>query len=691
MSAAKPDYAVRDWAAAKPKIRSDLRFHYQDDAGISVYVLEDLVNRSYVQIGVPEYRFLRGLDGTRTAAQLLAESASRPDEKALTEEEVAALLRWLLDQQLLESGDGAQADRRFSHQEERRSGKGGDQNPVYKALFWKIPFGSPDRFLDGANRGLGWLFSGPCFGLWLALVGYGGYLALENSAALLDAGSRAILPSNWLSLALVYTVLKLLHELGHGIAAKRFGAVIPEWGVQVIAFITPLTYVDATASWAFRSRRKRLIVAAAGMYVELAIAALAMIVWKQSGPGAVQTMALNTVFAASVVTLLFNANPLMRFDGYYILSDLAGIRNLGPRSQQLINWMGSRWILGKKEPMPRGTRRQAKALFTYGVLSGIWRVLVMIGLLALMSHLFQGAGLALAVLALVEFPDKAVLRPEIPAFVERVHVRPGQEVKEGQLLATLRNREEESTLEQLRLDLRRSELQSLSYLNADRLASYQAELEVQNGLRERLTVQTRRMQSLQVKAPVPGRLEAANLDSLPGRYLRTGERLFTIYPATPPRLLVSARAEDSENVVPGPIRFRLRGRENELRGEITRVEQRATTAVPHPALAASLGGPLPVREVSQRTQEGAATQAGGPEALSHFRGLKPEFDGLNQELARPRLVAYARIDFPDGADPVHEGEWGYVRLSRERGERLGGWLFRHASQYLRERFEPPAT
>tara|TARA_R110002096_G_scaffold26518_10_gene81786 strand:- start:8263 stop:10503 length:2241 start_codon:yes stop_codon:yes gene_type:complete len=743
MTTGKPDYAVRDWIASKPRIRDQVRFHYQDDNGTAIYVLEDLVNRSYIQIGVPEYRFLRGLDGSRTVAQLLSSSAGKQGEEGLSEDDVSSLLRWLLDQQLLEPEDGEQGERRFLHHESQSSPQRG--SPLMKLLFWRISLGSPDRFFHALNRLFGWFFSLPAMLVWLGTIGYAAYLASTHWRALVDAGSRAVLPGNWLSLILVYVVLKVFHEFGHGIATKRFRGVVPEWGVQLIAFVTPLTYVDATASWAFRSRRKRLIVAFAGIYVELFLAAIALFVWSRTDPGTVQTMAANIAIAASSITLLFNANPLMRFDGYYMLSDLLGLRNLAPRGQQLMQWLGRKVFFGAKGPMPRGTRRQTGILFFYGSLAAMWRVLIFVGIMALVSQMFQGAGLLLVgigiligvatllysliklliedhatflraavrmvvilglagcalwvvqvspaptALALVEFPDKAILRAEAPGFVSQVLCQDGDRVAKGDLLAILENEEEKGLLEQLELDLKRSRQQALQYLDQEQVSSYQAELDVQMGLEERLSTQRQRVASLEFRSPIAGIVREAKLDSKPGRYLRTGERFLSVYPDVAPQLLISARQDDAEALgeTAPRIRCRLRGRPNEMVAVIHRIEKRATVAVPHWALAASSGGPLPVREVSQgnEKEQGLAAKASGSEALNHFRGVRPEMEGMSQELSRPRMVAYATLESVQEAMALREGEWGHAKLTHGNRERLGSWIYRKTFNYLRSRFE----
>jgi len=751
-SAPKLDPAVREWSGSKPKLRSDIRFHYQRDRGRPVYVLEDLVSRRYLQVGLPEYRFLRGLDGTRTAKELIADNARAFGQDALNEQEASMLLRWLVDEHLLDTGDTDRSMRHYQHKEQAKEKQGQGFGPM-KLIFLRLPLGSPDRLLGLLTPLFGWTFSLAFFLIWLGFVSYALFLAASNWQSLVHASLSAVLPSNWIFLLAVYVSLKLIHELWHGIATKKFGGVVPEWGIQLIALITPLTYVDASSSWSFAERSKRFVVAGAGMYVEFFIAAIAMIVWTQTEPGLLNTLASNTIFAASTVTLLFNANPLMRFDGYYMLSDALRIRNLGTKGMMLTQWMGKRFILGmKKVPMPPGTRQRTFTIGLYGILSMLWRLVITIGIMAILSTLFEGAGIILALmlglgmvgmslykfgkflftggggarpsllkssvrlgilgagiasilwfvqiqpspraLGVIEFPDKISMRVESPGFVEAVHCASGEPVQEGQLLATLSNPSLHKALAETEVYIRRSELRCREFLNTNQLASYQAELKALASLKERHRIQLDRVHNLEVRAPANGTVVAQGLDSLPGRFLGVGEELATILPTTAPRLLISARQEDLpilREEQAQRVRIRLRGRHEDLYARISRVESRATTAVPHRALASSSGGPLLVRsnvEMTSERERGLATMANDSESMTHFAGVAAHRNKMEaRALVRPRFAAYADLELEPSQLHLSEGEWGYVKLTETKKHRLGVWLGEKVARYIRRRFE----
>ena len=163
--------------------------------------------------------------------------------------------------------------------------------------------------------------------------------ACQNSAPLVDGRN---LP--WLFLAI--GCVKILHELGHAMTCKHFGGEVHEMGFMLLVF-SPCLYCDVSDAWRLRSKWQRIAVSAAGMIVELVLAALATIVWWYAQPGVVQLVALNIMIICTVNTLLINGNPLMRYDGYFIFSDLVETPNLWQRSREAFRYFWSDWLLGQ--------------------------------------------------------------------------------------------------------------------------------------------------------------------------------------------------------------------------------------------------------------------------------------------------------------------------------------------------------
>ena len=148
-----------------------------------------------------------------------------------------------------------------------------------------------------------------------------------------NLADRVLAVENLLVMWLCFPVVKFLHELGHAYAVKNGGGEVHEMGIMLLVF-TPVPYVDASAASGFRSKWRRALVGAAGMLTEILIAAVFIVVWVAAEPGWLRAIAFNVGLSAGVSTVIFNANPLLRFDGYYILSDLIEVPNLGARGNQ---------------------------------------------------------------------------------------------------------------------------------------------------------------------------------------------------------------------------------------------------------------------------------------------------------------------------------------------------------------------
>lgn len=739
------DHRVSEISSSRPRLRRDVRTHYQEYRGRPSYIIEDTSKGRFFHVGFPEHQFIQCFNGRTTISQALARNAATQGEEALTEQQGDQLLRWLVDNDLLESETSGQGERRREQWTQQKAKQ--PVNPLTKLIFFKVTLGCPDRLLTAAERKLGWIFRVPGFILWALLLLYTGIQLLPQWERFVSAAGQVIAPGSAVRLVFVYALLKVLHEFGHGLATKRFGGQIPEWGVQMLAFITPLAYVDASSSWKFSSKWERIVVAAAGMYVEVGVACFCILGWLYTDPGPLNTSLHSAVIAATLITLLFNANPLMRFDGYYILKDLIGIPNLGTKGQLYLKWAGKRVFLGMSDlPIPPAARQHPVAVPVYGILAAIWKVLIWIGITILISLLFKGAGLAIAIVsflfatatsflklfrfllqkgsglklsraltrlaiifsilaaasffvrinptgkafAVVEYAERESIRAGVRGFVVAVFVEDGDLVEKGDLLAELANPDEKAERDQIALELAAARVRARSFYQEEELSAYQAELETIHGLEQKLAESTRYLEATSVTAPVGGRIIGRNLISLPGRWLRVGDEIFSIAAKDEKALLVSFRQKDIREVIerenPG-IDLRLRGRPGEISGILDRIESKATRAVPHLVLAAPNGGPLALRSASdpdsEREREISNRGGGSDSDLDYFSGI--DTPSQTFELARPRFVARASLANPEEGAGLHEGEWGYVRFTDARRERLGKWLYDGIYSYISDR------
>lgn len=289
----------------------------------------------------------------------------------------------------------------------RRRGKRAE---VAKSLlFLRVPLLNPNAFLERTMPLVRPLFSPIAVALWFALVAAAGFVVLsrfdELSSPLQGVLAAGNLPVLWTTLIL----LKIVHEFGHAYACRYFGGHVPEMGAYFI-LLTPCAYVDATSSWGFTRKRDRIAVALAGMYVEGAVAALATLIWASSSPGIVQSVAFNVMLLASLITILFNANPLMRYDGYYMLSDWLEIPNLRSRAVQYVKDLAKHIFLGLPRPRSVGDARLGSMLFSYGVGAAIYRTLLVVTIGGLLATKFKLVGAMAGGLMIGGFVLRSMIR-----------------------------------------------------------------------------------------------------------------------------------------------------------------------------------------------------------------------------------------------------------------------------------------
>lgn len=704
MSAPPENRSVREVDGLRPRLREGLRFSVQEQGGRRVCVIEDRAASRFHRVGLEEYRLLRSLDGTRTVAMLLAQLARAGEGEAWTEAEAAQILRWARDQHLLAvASDRATPER--EHAERALRAAATWLNP----LTIKLPLGRPDRFFTRAAELLRPVLGWGGLALWLiALLAGAAQLAPEWGRFTADA-SGLLARDNWLWLLLAWTGLKVAHEFGHGVVCKHFGAAVREVGAIFVLFV-PMGYVDATASIGLASKWRRIGVACAGMAVEFFIAAIAAIIWAHSEPGTVHTIAHNVVVTGTVVTLVFNANPLMRFDGYFILSDLLELPNLTTRGRQ---WMQRAWmtlLAGSRTGRtlrPRG--REAWLVAIYGAASWAWGMAVLAGLLMGASVLLRGGGLALAAVAavawvalplarfgaalatevsqvgqwlkvsarltvlagaaaavllvpwhrsvsapgVVEMAEALPLRADCPGFVETVQVHDGQTVGAGDLLVLLRNDEAAAQLTRARLDLAQQELKARVAYTREDIASFQAEEARAESLRRAVSEKEAYLKSLEIRAPFAGRVTNRQLANLAGAFFSAGQEVLRIGQAgADVKLAISENdASSFRDALGKEAEVRVDGRGAAGRATLIRMEARATREVTEPALTALAGGPLVLRRAEEQP---AKREPGAP-------------DGY--ELAEPHFTATVRL--PHTADLL-AGETAWVRFRSMQSVSL--WL-----------------
>ncbi|MCK5913218.1 MAG: HlyD family efflux transporter periplasmic adaptor subunit, partial [Desulfuromusa sp.] len=363
--------------------------------GQAWYVLRNRLNGKNHRFNQAAYALIGQMDGQRTVQQIWDNSATTPTQTVPAQDEVIRLLGRLHDADLIQGNILPSTTEMFRQVENEQ--KQGWKQRVANPFSLRFPLFDPERLLEKCQGLTQLLFTRTIFVLWLIIVLSAVTSALVNWSDLSASMVNQLRsPGNLLLLWLLYPLIKILHELGHALAVKKWGGEVHEMGIILLA-LTPIPYVDATASASFPEKRQRIIVAAMGMMVELLLASIALFIWLNVETGLISSLAYNVMLIGGISTLLFNGNPLLRYDGYYILADLIEIPNLGQRSTRYLGYLLQRILLrNHNSESPVTAPGEAVWFAVYGPLSFCYRILVLIGLVWLVSSRFFFIGVLIA-------------------------------------------------------------------------------------------------------------------------------------------------------------------------------------------------------------------------------------------------------------------------------------------------------
>ena len=363
------------------RYRGDLVTNRQVYQGQAWYVVKDPIGLSYYRFRPEEYALLEMLDGEASLEDLKDNFEARFPPRRITVDEVSRFVSTLHRSGLVigdRPGQGPQLNER------RRQRVWSEwKNWLRSIMCLRFRGIDPDWILNKLNPWFGWLYSPPAImvavvyiftALMLVLVNF------ETFRSKLPEFHQFFASGNWFYLAAALGITKVIHEFGHGLSCKYYGGECHEMGFMLLVF-TPCLYCDVSDSWMLPSKWKRMMIGAGGMYIELIIASTATFLWWNSHEGLFNQMCLNVMFVSSVSTLLFNANPLMRFDGYYILSDMLEIPNLRTKSSTSLSRLAKKWCLGVKlQDDPFLPKRHQGLFALYSVASTIYMWVLMISI-----------------------------------------------------------------------------------------------------------------------------------------------------------------------------------------------------------------------------------------------------------------------------------------------------------------------
>jgi len=653
--------------ALRPRLRATVQTRRQHFRGQRWHVIADPANNSFYRLDDAAYHFVASFDGQRTVGEVWRACQQQWGDRAPTQGEAIRLLGQLYTSNLIHAegaGDAAgmfERHRKRFHQQIR--------GQLLSLLSVRLPLLDPDAWLERWSFLFGWIFRWPGLLVWTLMLLAGGTHLVGRWGELRNAAGGVLEPQNLFLLYVAFAGIKLIHEFGHAFACKTFGkeegdgGEVHAMGIMLLVLM-PIPYVDASSAWTLRNKWRRAFVAAAGMYVELAVAAIAAVIWARTGSGTLtHALAYNVMFVASATTLLFNANPLLRYDGYYILSDLVEMPNLAQRSKEYVYYLVKKHVYGVRRPRnPAHGPREKRWLFTYALASTSYRVIISISILFYVANKLFIIGVILALMALFAWvvrplgqwvrylftsPELARTRPRALAAtagfiltlsvglglvrlpdrdraegvvqarkMTRIHmasdgfvqsVAPAGDVKpdtNGPLVRAV-NPELEARRRQIEARIAFSQTQRRAAITEEP-ALAQSLAEQIDALQQQLDRVNAQIERLTIDAPFPGAWIVTDPSRFQGAFLSRGQRIGVVATLDQPVIRVAADQQLGPRIRPeigvgASVEVRLKGRPGvAFPGEITRVLPAGRRRLPSPALGYLAGGGIRVEPKDER-------------------------------------------------------------------------------------------
>lgn len=633
----------------KIRIRPNINFNPVVLKGSIAYVIDDSAQQKFWRVGPLEHEICSAINGNRTMPEVLQFlQHSSALAKAAGMEKVQKVTLWLLHSGFVEE---VCSDNKAATKTNTNSGTGAKPTAIFDPSSFKVPLFNSEQ-VDHFSRQFVWLISWPCLLLAACLWAVAVSMMLQNNEAIWNLGQKLFVPgSQWWWLT-AWLILKAIHEAGHAIACARTGAPTKGAGLGFI-FFTPMPYVDVSNLWQVENKWSRALVSAAGMLFEITFAAIAMIIACSVENSTIRFLCFAIATLGTFTTLAFNGNPLMRFDGYYILVDMIGRPNLWQDASKALKAHFGTWIFKNQNktscsflilaygfaslcsrilvlltmgwgiwmtwngiglliiaffvclwfviPWARRTQMSSRMPFAKGptLLQAVCpkkvvRNLGLVTLLALCS--FLPSPFQIYWPAVVDYTDPRDVRTIAPGFVESVLVHDGQGVNEGDEIIILRNPTLELEFEAAKSLVKSSE----EKCNALRAQKKHSELQAEETNHASLTIKYQlletKMNSLVLRAPRNGVLLARNSHNLPGSYLTEGHAIGVI--VDPSQLEVKASVPQyawsivTNHVNSAVTVFLLHNQV--LKGTIAETLPRTSEVLDSPCLGGIHGGPIPV-------------------------------------------------------------------------------------------------
>ncbi|MEQ1530784.1 MAG: hypothetical protein ABL925_15825, partial [Methylococcales bacterium] len=629
-------------AKLKPQLHSHIEIYRHDYRGLLWYILKDTASGRNHRFNPTAYQFIGHLDGKRTVQEIYDLLSTSLADLAPSQEQLMQLLAQLHSADLIQTDVLVNTEELFARQ--ARFNRTDLRQRLINPISQKFPLWDPENFLSRHEHQAAKLFTVWAAVFWVLVVIYAGLQAAADWP-LISAyfAVHALEPYNFLSVFLLYAPIKTLHELGHAFAAKCKGAEVHEMGVNFLLFV-PVPYVDVSSVGCFADKYARMLVSAAGILVETFLAALALLLFLHTEAGIVQSLAFNVFLIGGASSLFFNGNPLLKYDGYYLLADALEIPNLFQRAAQWWRYFLQRYGFGLRQiDSPATAPGETFWFIVYSVASTLYRLAMLWFIAVYVTEKFFSLGVLLAVwlatlqiatpifqairfvissplltnkrpqalistlavlvvaVALLVFvpmpsytlaegvawlPDEAQIKTEQDGFIEAVQVNSQQFAPAGATVLRLYDGTLQAKAKGARAKLAELQSQYRAARETDLVKAdiVKEELHIAEAEFAHLNNQA---QALTVKTAKSGQVLLPDADDLLGRYVRHGELIGYILDENPPNIRMAVSQDAMGQLREGIVDIKIRlanALDQEYVGTIIRQAPQATNKLPSMAL-----------------------------------------------------------------------------------------------------------
>ncbi len=699
-------------ANIKPQLKNHVKLHRHDYRGLIWYIFADKATSRNHRFSAKAYQLIGLMNGKRSIDQIWNLVSDQLGDYAPTQNEVIELLGQLHTADLLQSSVLPDTEEIFQRHTQQKTQK--LKQKLQSPLAQKFPLWDPDSFLERHLPKVRWLYNWPVAILGLVIIFSGvAAAAMHWQELTTNVMANSLSPYNLIMMVLLYPVIKLLHEFGHAFTTKIDGGEVHEMGIMFLVFM-PIPYVNVSSASTFRSKYMRILVGVAGIAVELFLSAMALFLWLSVEPGIIKDIAFNILLIGGVSSLFFNGNPLLKYDGYYILADAISIPNLYQRSLRYLAYLCQKYLFGINDlTSPANAPGEASWFIVYSISSFIYRIallwviilmitekLFIIGVILalwmvfsqLVLPIFKGirfiisspylqqqrfraigaSSLSIIFLAIIVgivplpsytrsegivwLPEDAQIRAGTDGFAGPLYAKPASYISENTPIVDITTASLDTEVEVLKAKLTELKTKFRSEWSKNQVLAAIIKGEIK-AVKAELNYASQKQYAMLVKSKKSGTLIIPEANDVPGRYIHQGELIGYVLDDSLPTVRTVVTQDDIGQVRKQitAVEIRLVNQINQvLPAKITRIAPRATNYLPSAALASTGGGKI-------------AVDANQPD-----------------ELRSREKVFHVDLEFPAQEQPLPIGARVYVRFDHGSEPLATQWYRSIRQVFLRQ-------